>query len=248
MNRLMRAEGYRLLHSGVYLRILLFGGLVFSFLPMITDFSLLNKSLAENMESLLLGSTMSIMLVPVVVALFVVTGYLKKTAYYEVMAGNKIRNIIGSKLFVDGVIVGIVCFFFTIGLAVVVLIKNGTGGVAQIPLRTLLLFVICLHVTMVAVLMGQAVKHIAAAAVVFLRLQFFDIIFAEIIPMLSEKWNLSNESVVRIARCTFTRQTSEIFRTEISTELVVITIASFLIEVGIWYGIAYLTMKKKWYK
>lgn len=248
MNRLIRAEGYRLLHSGVYLRVLLLGGMVFSVLPMIIDFSLLDKSLAENMESFLLGSTMSIMLVPVVIALFVVTGYMKKTAYYEVMAGNKIRNIIGSKLFVDGMIFGMFSFLLSLLLPVVVVIKNGRGSVTQLPLRAFLLFVICLHLTMVATLMGQAIKNLAAAAVVFLRLQFLDIIFAEILPMLFEKWNVSEAVSVRIARCTFTRQTSEIFRTEITTELVVITLASFLIEVGIWYGIAYLTMKKKWYK
>lgn len=248
MNRLIRAEGYRLLHSGVYLRILLFSGLVLSVLPMITDFSLLDKNLAENMENFLLGSTMSIMFVPVVIAVFVVTGYMKKTAYYEVMTGNKIRNIIGSKLFVDGIIVGVIYFFFTIVLPATVVMKNGTGGVTQLPLRVFLLFVICLHVTMLAVLMGLAIKNIAAAAVVYLRLMLLDIILAEILPMLFEKWNVSEAVSVRIARCTFTRQTSEIFRTEITTELVVITLASFLIEVGIWYGITYLTMKKKWYK
>lgn len=248
MNRLIRAEGYRLLHSGVYLRILLFSGLVLSVLPMMTDFSLLDKSLAENMESFLLGSTMSIMFVPIVIAVFVVTGYMKKTAYYEVMTGNKIRNIIGSKLFVDGIIVGVIYFFLTIVLPATVVMKNGIGGVTQLPLRVFLLFVICLHVTMLAVLMGLAVKNIAAAAVVYLRLMLLDIILAELLPMLFEKWNVSEEVSVRIARCTFTRQMSEVFRTEISTESVVITLASFLIEVGIWYGITYLTMKKKWYK
>ena len=248
MNRLIRAEGYRLLHSGVYLRILLFSGLVLSVLPMMTDFSLLDKSLAENMESFLSGSTMSIMFVPIVIAVFVVTGYMKKTAYYEVMTGNKIRSIIGSKLFVDGIIVGVIYFFFTIVLPATVVMKNGTSGVTQLPLRAFLLFVICLHVTMLAVLMGLTVKNIAAAAVVYLRFMLLDIILAELLPMLFEKWNVSEEVSVRIARCTFTRQMSEVFRTEISTELVVITLASFLIEVGIWYGITYLTMKKKWYK
>ena len=148
---------------------------------------------------------------------------MKKTAYYEVMAGNKISDIIGSKVLVDGIGIGTVCFVLATGLEAIVVIKNGTGGVTALPVRALLFLVICLHVTLMTVLVGMAVKHFAAAAVLFLRLQFMDMMSAFIVPLLAEKCNLNTEITERILRCTLTQQLADVFRTEISGEIVIIT-------------------------
>ena len=249
MNRLVRAEGYRLLHSGIYLRSMLLFCLLLSLFPLLTDFSLRDKSLAENMGTFSLNGVMLIWVVPLIVTVFVANGYLKKTAYYEVMAGNKNFGIIGSKLVVDGFFMGIICFVFTIWLGVTVAVKNGIGAVEEIPLRLMLLFVICLHVTALAVLIGLAVKHpIAAAMVVYLRFQMFDLLFAEILPMFMERWALGEAVCVKLRRCTVIRQITEVFGPEIGSEIVIATLGSFLVEILLWYGIVYFTMRKKWYK
>ena len=248
MCKLIRAEAYRLFHSRGYVRVMLLTALVMAFMPFFVDFSLLDKNLAENMESFLLTGSMLIMYVPFASVFFVTAGYMKKTAYYEVMAGNKTSHIIGSKLLVDGVGIGVIVFVLALALEAVVVIKNGTGGVTDLPARALLFFVICLHVTLLTVLVGMAVKHFAAAAVLFLRIQLLDMMPAALLPMLAEKLNLSKETSERILRCTFSQQIMDVFRADITAEFVIITVASLVVEVVFWYGIVYVTMKKRWYR
>ncbi len=248
MCKLIRAEIYRLLHSGGYMRVMLLTALVMAMLPLLTDFSLMDKTLAETLETFLMCSNMFIIYLPIVIVFFVTAGYMKKTAYYEVMAGNKIGHIIGSKVLVDGIGIGMVCFVMAIGLEVVVVVRNGTGGVTGLPARVLLFLVICLHVTLMTVLVGMVIKHFAAAAVLFLRLQFLDMMSAFLVPVLTEKCNLSTETTERILRCTLTQQIMDVFRADISAELVIITVVSFVVEVAFWYGIVYWTMKKRMYR
>lgn len=246
MLKLIRAEVYRLLHSGMYLRILLLGGLVMSLMPWLTDVSLWDKTLAQNLESILLGNTVFFSFYLFAVTLVVAMGYMKKTAYYEVMAGYKKREILGSKLIVNGGTVGILYFILASWLAVAVSVKNGTGGVTELPLRALLLLVLFLHGTCLATLIGMTFKHFAAVGISFFRMQFVDLMLAEIVPALVKAEHA--ETAQKVARWTFSRQMSELFRCEISAELTVCIIGSFLAEVCLWYGIAYYTMKKKWYK
>lgn len=248
MCKLIRAEVYRLLHSGSYVRCILLTALVMAFLPLLNDFSLLDKSLAENIETFLLFDNMLIVYVPFVCVFFITAGYMKKTAYYEVMAGNKISHIIGSKLVVDGIGMGAVCFVLVIALPVVVAVKNGIGGVTELPMRAFLFFVICLHVTVLTVFIGMSVKHFAACAVLFARLQFLDLMPAILVPFLAEKINMGKETAERIVRCTLSQQIMDVFRAEISTELIVITVVSMVAETALWYGITYVTMKKRWYR
>lgn len=249
MHRLIRAEWYRLLHSGIYLRSILLCCIFLSLLPLITDFSLLHKSLAENMGTLSSGCVMMVLTVSMIISIFVANGYMKKTAYYEVMAGNKSFRIIGSKLFVDGFLPGVICFFAVIWPGVLVAAKNGIGAVEELPLRLLLLFVICLRVTCLAVLVGLAVKHLVAAGlVIYVRFLLFDLILAEILPMLLVRWKIEETFCLKVQRCMVIRQVAEVFGPEIVSETVMATIGGFLAELLLWYGITYVTMKKKWYK
>ena len=248
MCKLIRAEMYRLCHSGGYVRVMLLTALVMAILPLVTDDSLLDKTLAESSETFLMCSNMFIVYLPIVIVFFVTAGYMKKTAYYEVMSGNKISHIIGSKVLVDGIGSGIVCFILATGLEAVVVVKNGDGGVTDLPVRVLLFLVICLHVTLLTVLVGLAVKHFAAAAVLFLRLQFLDMMPKFLMPVLVEKCNLSVEMMGRILRLTLSQQIMDVFRADITSELVIITVGSLVVEAALWYGIAYVTMKKKMYR
>ena len=248
MCKLIRAEMYRLFHSGSYVRVMLLTALVMALMPLLVDFSLLDKNLAENMETFLLTGSMLIMYVPFVSVFFVTAGYMKKTAYYEVMAGNKTAHIIGSKLLVDGVGIGVITFILALILEAVVVIKNGTGGVPELPARVFLFFVICLHIMLLTVFVGLAVKHFAAAAVLFLRIQLLDMMPAFLVPMLAEKLEMSEETAVRILRLTLSQQIMDVFRADITSELVIITVGSLVAEAALWYGIAYVTMKKKMYR
>lgn len=248
MCKLIRAEVYRLCRSGSYVRVMILTAAVMALMPFLVDVSLLDKNLAENMETFLQGSNLLIMYVPFVNVFFVTAGYMKKTAYYEVVAGNKPGHIIGSKLLVDGAGIGVVTFVLALVLEVVVVIKNGTGGVTELPARAFLFLVICLHIMLLTVLVGLAIKHFAAAAVLFLRIQLLDMMPAFLVPMLAEKLTMSKENSERIVRCTLSQQIMDVFRADITAELVMITVGSLVIEVAFLYGIVYWTMKKKMYR
>ena len=250
MNRLVRAELYRIGHSGIFLRMIILFFLVVFVFPLLLDFEFLDKTLADNRESIMMGIFICMMFLPALVSIFVAYGYMKRTAYYEVMAGSKSSHIIGSRLLTEGFFLGTVYFFAVIGLGLVAAIKNGVGGVADLGLRLLMLFSVCLHLTVIGMLIGMAVKNYAACLVAYARFAGLDImISAVLLPALQMKGILGETACQRIQYCTINTQIETVCRsTEISAEAVFWCVASFFAEAVLWYILVYVTMKKKWYK
>ena len=248
MNRLTKAELYRFLHSGSSFRILLMCCVALFFMPMIEDMDFWSKNLTDNLGNLAIGFMMFTMFVPLLVTIVVANNYTKKTAYYEVMAGNRIWNIIGSKLAIEGVFVGAIVFVALTGIGVVVAVKNGLGGMEQFGIRILLLFIICLHVTFISVLIGMAVKNIAGAMVSYLRFSIVELMIELLLPLLEIKKVLSAESCVTVKKAFLMNQISVVFMPEITKDLVYWIVGCFVVEVVFWVLIVYYTMKKRLYK
>lgn len=248
MNRLTRAELYRFLHSGSYFRILLICCVALFFLPMVQELNFWNLNLADNLGNIAIGFIMLIMFMPLLVTIAVANNYMKKTAYYEVMAGNKIWAIIGSKLAVEGVFVGVLVFVAMTGLGVIVAVKNGVGEIEQLGSRIFLLLILCLHLTFVSVLIGMVVKSIVGAMVSYLRFGIMETLIEMLLPLLEVKQVLSTESCELVQQALLMNQVSAIFMSEITNELVCWVVGCFLVEVGFWYVIVYYTMKKRLYK
>ena len=248
MNRLTRAELYRFLHSGSSFRILLMCCVALFFMPMMEDMDFLSKKLADNLGNMAIGFMMFTMFVTLVVTIAVANNYTKKTAYYEVMAGNKIWNIIGSKLAIEGVFVGVIVFVAMTGIGVVVAVKNGMGEMEQIGMRMLLLFMICLHVTFVSVLIGMAVKNIAGAMVSYLRFSIVELMIELLLPLLEIKKVLSAESCVTVKKAFLMNQISAVFMPKIDGDLMRWVVGCFVVEVVFWGLIVCYTMKKRMYK
>ncbi len=248
MNRLTRAELYRFLHSGSYFRILLMCCVALFFSPMLNGLEFWSLNLADNFGNIATGFLMLIMFMPLLVTIAVANNYMKKTAYYEVMAGNKIWTIIGSKLAVEGVFVGVLLLLAMTGLGVIVAVKNGVGDVEQLGVRMVLLFVICLHLTFISALIGMAVKNITGAMVSYLRFGIIEMLIELLLPLLEIKQVLSMESCKQIQQALLMNQVSMVLVSDITSELVGWVVGSFLVEVVFWYVIVYYTMKKRLYK
>jgi len=248
MNRLTRAEFYRFIHSGSCFRILLLCCLALFVFPMAQDTNFMAQNLAYNLGNIATGFMMFTMFVPLVATIAVADNYTKKTAYYEVMAGNKIWKIIGSKLVIEGVLVGVIVFAAMSGMGVVVAVKNGVGEIEQLGLRALLLFIICLHVTFISVLIGMAVKNIVGAMVTYLRFSVIELMIEMLLPLLEIKKVLSAESCATVQKVFLMNQISAAMASEANGELVSWIVGSFVVEVGFWYLIVYYTMKKRLYK
>ncbi|MBQ7775754.1 MAG: hypothetical protein IJ379_07510 [Lachnospiraceae bacterium] len=249
MNRLIKAETYKFLHSGASFRILIIVCLALLLFPLVQDFEFMNKTLYDNLESLSMGTILlTIMVLPAFIGIYTTTGYTKKTAYYEVMAGNSIWSIIGSKVLVNGVALGSLAMLSTIGMGIVVMVKNGSGGVDKLGIRVFLLFVIYMHIVIVSVLIGMAIKSIAGGMVAYLRFVVLDTAMMLLLPLIRVKEWLSEEVCHRIYYLVVMNQMGELFGEEICNELIVGVLASFGVEVLLWYSIVYYTMKKRLYK
>lgn len=250
MNRLVRAEFYRIGHTGFFLRALLLFFLVLLFFPLVTDFEFFSRTLADDRESIMMGILVCMMFLPAVVSLFVAHGYMKKTAYYEVMAGRKSSHIIGSKLITEGLFLGTVYFIAVIGLGFVVVIKNGVGGVADLGPRFLMLFFVCLHLTVIGTLIGMTIKNYVACLVAYARFAGLDMMISAILlPVLQMKGILGKTACQRFQYCMINTQIETVCRSaEVSAEAVLFCVVSFFVEAIVWYVLVYVTMKKKWYK
>ena len=248
MNRLIRAEWYRFLHSGAVFRILLLCCVALLLFPLAQDMNFMNQNLTENLGNIAVSFMMFTMFVPLVVTIAVTNNYTKRTAYYEVMAGNKIGHMIGSKLVIEGLLVGILVYVAMISLGVVVALKNGVGNSKQWGVNALLLFVICLHVTFVSVLIGLAVKNIAGAMVTYLRFAVLELIIEMVLPLLEIKEILSAEACKTVQKAFLMNQLSAAFMPEIASDLVYWIVGCFVAEVVFWWLIVYYTMKKRLYR
>ncbi len=250
MNRLIRAEFYRICHSGFFTRVLILFFLVILFFPLILDFNLFSKTLADDMESFMMGILICMMFLSVIISFFAALGYMKKTAYYEVMAGSKSSHIIGSKLITEGLFLGVFYFIAIIGLGIVVAIKNGIGGIEGLGLRLMMLFFVCLHMTVLGTLMGMAVKNYAACLVAYARFAGFDLLTSAILlPFLQMKGILGETAYQRFQQCMINTQIEIICRSaEATPEAAFWCVVSFFAETIVWYVLVYVTMKKRWYK
>lgn len=248
MSRLMKAEIYRFLHSGAYLRILIMSCLLLMLLPLAMDYELLSYTFAESLENFGMSYMMFLMFGTVILAVAISSGYTKKIAYYEVMAGSKPRDIICSKLWVEGILVGSIILVSIGGLGIVAAVRNGIGEMEQLGTRMLLILVVFFHVTFVAVLMGITTKSIAAGMLAYFRFCIMEIMITMLLPILMINGVFSENVCRLIDQTLLVRQMGDLFGEALSTQLVVSVLASFVVEVVLWYGVAYYTLKKRLYK
>ncbi len=250
MNRLMKAEWYRVRHSSRLTEWLAVACVFSAVLPVLIDFEVLKKNLTENMMAVQM--TMSFF-VPCLLSVFAATivgiAYMNKTAYYEVIAGNKIYQIIFSKVFVDASLVA-VPVFLSMGIYWLIIgCHNGVGEISQLPLRFVLIFIMFYHFCACGILMMTAFRQIAATGLVYFRFAAMGTLVSFLVNTLLEG-QLSENVMVRIGEWFTIVKLRKVFCSEyeITGHLIFTVIAGMLIESGIWYAVSCIGMKKKIYK
>lgn len=247
MNRLMRAEWYRYLHAGHFLSWTVFLCVCISLLMVAMQYDLATASLADVMMTCVDGSSFLIMLFPVFVAVIVGFGYNRKTAYYEVMAGNKISHMIWSKVMVDALPIAIVAFIFFNILPVVAYVRNGAGEVEHILARFALFFVIVLHICISAVLMATAIRHAVAAVVVYMRYSMVEVLGLFILSMIISGQANVPEWYQFIQHWFVLNQTATVWVGELTSDFIIGVFGSMILEIVLLYVVSYIGMKKKIY-
>lgn len=250
MNRLMRAEWYRIWHSGNIRVYVVLAALLFAVFPVFGSLGMMKEPLithimagAEMMPFLIL------MLVSPMVALAVGILYSKgKLGYYEVMAGNKIPAVIFSKLLTDGVFftilvtVSLTLFYIIMGC------KNGLGGYDHVAERYLLLTLIITRVVLTGILITLCFRSLAASVVAYLRFSVVDIILFELLAWLvSEVFGGSEKLVENLRLMAVMYQISYVFLMEPNQQIILQVVLGLLVEFILWYSFCYIGMKKRMY-
>lgn len=249
MNRLMRAEWYRVRHSSKLIKWLFALCVICVALPMLMDIEVLQRSLAENLMAAQTGATIfAVGFLVIFSAVIVGIAYMNRTAYYEVMAGNKIYQIVFSKVFVDAVLVS-VSVFLCLGIYWTVIgVCNGIGEIDRLPLRLCLLFLVFFQVCVTGILIATSVRHILGAVLAYFRFDVAETFIIALLPIFEEE--LPKNILTKIMDWfTMTKLTKILsFEYEITGHLIFAVIAGLLIESAFWFGISYIGMKKKLYK
>ncbi|MBR2176336.1 MAG: hypothetical protein IJ861_05255 [Clostridia bacterium] len=247
MNKLMKAEWYRLTHSGNLKKwgILLFFAVML--MPFLLHLGRYDKDLFTNIIECDITQlyVMLMTICPVIVGVFVGMAYLNKTAYYEVMAGNSPADIILSKVFVDGMIVWLIVQVSSSIYYIYVVLANGTGGIEQFGMRYLLISITLLHLCLSGVLITTAFRDMAGAVIAFIRFVMVDASIVTVITAMNENNMDYNHGLVNIF---ITMKFTNIIYNDIDTSLILCVIIPFVAEILFWFAISYFTMKKKRYK
>lgn len=249
MNRLIKAEWYRVRHPLKLIGWLLFvcmWGLVF---PLMEDFEVYQYNLTEHLF-ISQGTTGVFLMCFLATFSTVLVGmsYMNKTAYYEVMAGNKISKILLSKIVVNTLLVTVAqSLFFGVSWTIIA-INNGKGQITQLPLRLFLFVIMIFHACIVGVLIATSIRSIAAAVLTYLRFAAFETvilivlqIFQDSIPVKATEKMVDWFGMMKITKILS-------YEYEITNHLIFTVVVGMLVEAAVWYVISYVGMKKKWYK
>ncbi|MDE5967158.1 MAG: hypothetical protein K2G89_10040 [Lachnospiraceae bacterium] len=252
MNRLVRAEWYRLTHWKVLVR-----WMVIVFVVSISMVIFLYGE--ENIYAMPLSDFLTctidtyimpfFMFFPAYISVAIGMSYQYKTAYYEVMAGSRISHIVGSKIMVYAGSMTVLITLVYSGIFAFWGVKNGTGDLSRIPLRLVLFLVLVLHICAVAVLMTTAVRHMVAVVMLIL---YFNVIQGAIMIVINLLCDTSSAFYYRLCSWIPIAQLQLIGEAQhsayVDTYLLFAMIASMILDMGFWYAVSYIGMKKRLYR
>lgn len=246
MNRLMRAEWYRVRHSSGFIKWLILFCVFCTLFPILADFEVCKGTVTDNLLAMEEGG-FPLMFLMTFSAIVVGIAYMNKTAYYEVMAGNRIYQIVFSKVLVDAALITVAVFGFLGIYWTIIGVCNGIGEITQLPLRMMLLFIVFFHASSCGILMMTSFRQLIGAVLVFMRVECSALILL-IVQELSQ--NLPEHAVVKLADWFTMVKTAKLlnYGCEVTNHLIVTVIIGMIIESAVWFAISYIGMKKRIYK
>ncbi|MGN0537079.1 MAG: hypothetical protein ACI4M3_03765 [Acutalibacteraceae bacterium] len=247
MIRLIKAEWYRLVHTGV-LKYLILICFLFPVMAMMTDLNWYKMTLSENMA---LFAQNAIIMMPlflgIAISISIGQCYQNKMAYYEIMDGRKTHEIILSKvilynvIFVIGITVTCGVYFSTLGII------NGVGDFSNIPLRFILVEITIIHVCTVSVLIYMLIKHIIGLVIVMLRFMFLDCMMVTLMTGINSSAD-SSLAAINSTNSTdwfVSGQMIKILSGDIDSKLILIVFATLIIEIAFWHILTHISYKHK---
>lgn len=248
MLNLIRADFYRLRHSGLYalLIVVLTVGST-CILPFATknyskatlDASLFTSSQAVLAITILISCTM--------VGVYIGTSYNNRMALYDVMTGYSPFKIIMSKFCSVGLLATLSGFVPLAGFFLFSYLKNGAGVTKNVPVVFVLLFVIIMHAVFSTILYAMLMKNLVFGSLIsYIRFGILDMV-----PMLIIQQELPDSKFVQEGYGTILSVTDQglglINRCD-SSKFIIMTVASLFIECTIVFVLVYFSYKRKKFK
>ena len=250
MSKLIRAEFFRLFHTKKCL-IYLIGCTAFILtLAVMNGLNNINGNLASHMDEPGIILFFLLMMLPPCIAL--VTGQLYskgKVGMYEIMAGNKIHNLIFSKVFTDGIVFWLITLVSSTGFYIFISLKNGLGNFSTPGVRFMIIAILLAHISIISVMITLSERSVGTGVfLTWFRFIMFDSGLLMFISFILGEMGFDKLSD-QLGYLSLMNKLGLVIHIEmpIDSTFVLHTIFDFVIEFIFWYLLIYRGMKKRKY-
>lgn len=245
MSKLIKAEFYRSVRSGIFFIIFC----IFGLLPTVMPFLSLADMEQKNLYQFLLyysegGGIMITGYFGIVVSAMISNLYYNRTYYYEIMDGANTHHIIFSKLIVYNVFSAAVLIIPPVIVYSIVGNKYGIGEMNELWLTVLLGIIIILNISCINVFISMLIRHILAAPILIYTLSMLPL-FAYMMIIETADMTGVSKYIVKAMRCMPTIQITEFVKADYSTGFVAMVIGSFVVFFVGLYTLTYISYRKK---
>ena len=252
MNRLIKAEFYRIKKSTKFTMWILLVTFLTFIIPVLTltlspekpEYNITNFVQCYMSNS----GTLTYMLVPMLAAIVAVMPYDYKTSNYMVITGNSIHKILVSNIVTVFVSVMLPIAAAFAVLTVIFYLIGGRGDMSggELIRNSVLVFIGLTHLIIVSEMIAGVVRHIAAAGAVLVRWMVVDMV----IPMglyflLDDGGHVVENSYNWLASTVFTNE-EKAFEAAYN-KLILCQLLALVIEVALWYVISCIRHRKRNY-
>lgn len=252
MNRLIKAEFYRIRKSTKFTMWILLVTFLTFIIPVLTltlspekpEYNITNFVQCYMSNS----GTLTYMLVPMLAAIVAVMPYDYKTSNYMVITGNSIHKILVSNIVTVFVSVMLPIAAAFAVLTVIFYLIGGRGDMSggELIRNSVLVFIGLTHLIIVSEMIAGVVRHIAAAGAVLVRWMVVDMV----IPMglyflLDDEGHVVENSYNWLASTVFTNEEKAFEAAD--NKLILCQLLALVIEVALWYVISCIRHRKRNY-
>ena len=252
MNRLIKAEFYRIRKSTKFTMWILLVTFLTFIIPVLTltlspekpEYNITNFVQCYMSNS----GTLTYMLVPMLAAIVAVMPYDYKTSNYMVITGNSIHKILVSNIvtvFVS-VMLPIAAAFAVLTVIFYLIAGRGDMSGGELIRNSVLGFVGLTHLIIVSEMIAGIIRHIAAVGAVLVRWMVVDMV----IPMglyffLDDGGYAAENSYNWLASTVFTNEERAFEAAD--NKLILCQLLALVIEVALWYVISCIRHRKRNY-
>ena len=252
MNRLIKAEFYRIRKSTKFTMWILLVTFLTFIIPVLTltlspekpEYNITNFVQCYMSNS----GTLTYMLVPMLAAIVAVMPYDYKTSNYMVITGNSIHKILVSNIVTVFVSVMLPIAAAFAVLTVIFYLIGGRGDMSggELIRNSVLVFVGLTHLIIVSEMIAGIIRHIAAVGAVLVRWMVVDMV----IPMglyffLDDGGYAAENSYNWLASTVFTNEERAFEAAD--NKLILCQLLALVIEVALWYVISCIRHRKRNY-